>query len=235
MRLKIISSGSAGNCLLLETPNEAIILDAGVPVIKPLRALGYNTERVKGLGVSHAHGDHAAHLREYIRRFFPEQITEATGFFYDGGQFTPGFYLSDRSEFKVFPFELSHDVRTLGFMLNSVRTGPVYYATDTGIFTTVPAGVSHFIIEANYSEALLERNVASGFLNPSLGDRIRKNHASIENALDLLANADLSAAKSVTLAHLSEANSDPDEFRRVVSEQTGLPCYIPGPGDELFL
>lgn len=54
--LKVLSSGSQGNCYLLRCPSETLILELGVNWDEVLLNLDFNISDVVGVCVSHSHG-----------------------------------------------------------------------------------------------------------------------------------------------------------------------------------
>lgn len=52
---RVISSGSKGNCYLIECSSEKLILDIGVSWNEALKGLNYNIGGVQGILVSHEH------------------------------------------------------------------------------------------------------------------------------------------------------------------------------------
>ena len=52
---KCLSSGSQGNCYLLETKDETLILELGIGWKDILKGLNYNLQNVSGVLVSHSH------------------------------------------------------------------------------------------------------------------------------------------------------------------------------------
>ncbi len=55
MKLKVLSSGSIGNCYLLECNNEILILDCGIPIKDIKIGLDFNLGGIQGVLVTHAH------------------------------------------------------------------------------------------------------------------------------------------------------------------------------------
>ena len=53
--IKIISTGSVGNCYLLNCNTKTFILDAGISTIEIKKALGFDIRRISGVFISHAH------------------------------------------------------------------------------------------------------------------------------------------------------------------------------------
>ena len=55
MKLKVLGSGSSGNCYLLSTENETLILDCGLPIKEIKKGLNFDLGGIKGVLVTHAH------------------------------------------------------------------------------------------------------------------------------------------------------------------------------------
>lgn len=55
MKLKVLGSGSSGNCYILENDSEALIIEAGVPIMETKKALDFNIRKVRGVVISHEH------------------------------------------------------------------------------------------------------------------------------------------------------------------------------------
>lgn len=53
--LKVIGSGSSGNCYVLQCSQETLLIELGVKWDKILKGLNFNIERVRGMLVSHSH------------------------------------------------------------------------------------------------------------------------------------------------------------------------------------
>ena len=71
MQLKVIGSSSHGNCYVFETEKEALILEAGKPLMDVKIALNFCTKKIVGCVISHCHNDHAGYLREFIKAGIP--------------------------------------------------------------------------------------------------------------------------------------------------------------------
>lgn len=56
MRLTVLSTGSSGNGYLLETDNEILILECGVPFREVKKALNFDLSKIVGCFISHSHG-----------------------------------------------------------------------------------------------------------------------------------------------------------------------------------
>lgn len=58
MKLKVIGSGSSGNCYILESDNEALVIEAGLPFMEVKKALNFNIMKIKAVIITHIHSDH---------------------------------------------------------------------------------------------------------------------------------------------------------------------------------
>lgn len=129
----------------------------------------------------------------------------------------------------VLPFDTQHDsVEPLGFLLSNQAGEKLLYATDTYYLKYRFKGLTHIMLEVNYSLDILRGNVENGVVDPVLKTRMLRSHMNLENAKELLKANDLSKVKEIWLIHLSEGNSDEKRFKREVMELSGKPTYIAG-------
>ena len=82
-RISILTSGSTGNCTLLETEHTTLLIDAGLgkkELLRRLEALGRaQPDRVDGILVTHEHSDHSSGIAQLARLFnCPAYLTEPT-------------------------------------------------------------------------------------------------------------------------------------------------------------
>jgi metal-dependent hydrolase (beta-lactamase superfamily II) len=55
MYLHCLGSSSSGNCYLLNSDTECLVLEAGLPFRKVKEALGFDVLKIQGVVVSHQH------------------------------------------------------------------------------------------------------------------------------------------------------------------------------------
>lgn len=55
LKLKCLGSGSSGNCYLLSSETETLILDCGIPIMEIKKGLNFNLGGIKGVLITHAH------------------------------------------------------------------------------------------------------------------------------------------------------------------------------------
>jgi phosphoribosyl 1,2-cyclic phosphodiesterase len=127
----------------------------------------------------------------------------------------------------ILPFETQHDsAEPVGFLLANQYGDKLLYATDTYYIRYRFRGLTHIMIETNYSLDILKRNVEAGAVPNELKSRILKSHFSLENVKRFLQANDLSKVQEIWLLHLSEQNSCEKRFKEEVQKITGKPTYI---------
>lgn len=230
MKLITIGSNSAGNSYALDAGGEILLLEAGMKMADVKRAIDFRLQDVVGCLVTHEHGDHAKYATEYakfgVEILGPKAIEEKK-------QFPFGKYntliverIKQIGSFRVVPFANYHDVPIYGYLINHPDCGSIMFGTDTYKMGLYVSGINHYLIEANYSDALLKENVWNGKINKTQADRIMLSHMSFDYTVKFLMECKAENAKTITLCHLSERNSDPDMFKRTIESTFGVPCHI---------
>lgn len=245
MELTVIASSSQGNAYVLHSHSEALLIEAGAPFAKALDAVGYDVARIKGCIVTHEHGDHASRVKDVLAYGVPVYASDGTvqallpslkGEYKpepiptdEAGEYAP-LYLGN---FEVYPFATRHDAaEPLGFYIWHPDTGGVLFATDTYYISPTFADLRTVIIECNYADDLLARNVQTSArgLTWSLAQRIRASHLSLDTCIGALRANDLSQVGNIVLIHVSSLNGDPPRFRDTVARSTGRPTFVATPG-----
>lgn len=216
MKLKVLGSSSAGNCYLLHNDTEALIIEAGLPFLEVKKALNFNVKKIVGVVVGHAHQDHAKYVAEYksagINVF---QLFETS----DEMQ------LRKYGGFIITAFPLVHDVPCHGFHIYHKDIGKLIYATDTEYIKWRFSHVNHILVEANYSDDLIDYEAINR-------EHVLRGHMSLQTALDFISTNDNPALRNVVLIHLSDKNADSAEFLQKTKETTkyGADVYVASKG-----
>lgn len=242
MTLTTVGSGSSGNCYVLQDNNEALIIEAGMKLIEAKKVLGWNVAKVVGCVITHSHNDHAGYAKDYESAGFqllalPEVIqakhlTSAKPITI-GKRYRMG-------GFDILPFPVMHDVPCVGFIITHKDTGRILFATDTYALArwecdagcrefVIPytfTGINHWMLEANYSDRILRRNIDNGNIPEVFRKRLMTSHMSIRNCIDTLKRMDLSRTHDIMLIHLSDGNADERDFVKRVREATGKRTYV---------
>ena len=229
-RLIIVGSSSAGNSYAIDSGSEILLLEAGVKMADVKRAINFRLQDVVGCVVSHCHGDHAKYAVEYakfgVKVYCNEDVCQKKSFPYDSCSEVKEGRTYRIGSFAVTPFDVAHDVPCLGYLVKHNDMGILLFATDTYQVPMNITGIDHYLIEANYSDALLKQNVWDGKINKSQADRIMLSHMSLDYTVKYLSDCGAKNARTVTLCHLSERNSDPAQFKSTVESALGIPCNI---------
>lgn len=221
MKLTVLASGSSGNGYLLEGRNSALVIECGVKPAELFKRTGVKPGKIAGCLVSHEHGDHAAYvdmyaalgLRIYASRGTIEQAIK------------PGslarFHILVPMESKIIgdfivrPFDVRHDAaEPLGFIVEHQELGRLAFVTDTRMvpYTFKSYKLDHIMVEANYSDFILDERVEDGVLEIARAARTRNTHMSIDSAIDFVCTNETERLKNVILIHLSGQNSAPHSF-----------------------
>ncbi|WP_302302214.1 MBL fold metallo-hydrolase [Paraprevotella xylaniphila] len=226
MLLKVIGSDSHGNSYVLETESEALLIEAGCSFLKIKEAIGYNVRKICACVISHAHGDHAGYTEEIKKSGIPvlgnRQVNPTIELIHGHGYKSGGF--------RILPLSVEHDVPCFAYVVEHPEMGKLLFVTDTMDFNYRISSLSHILIEANYSDEQLERNIESGLLPVSLRNRIVLSHMEIGTTVDVLNSMDLSQVTDIVLIHLSSGNGDAANFIAKVQGATGKPVTVAVPG-----
>lgn len=240
MKLKVIESGSAGNCYLLQNENETLMLECGLSYRTILKGLNFNVSNVAACLITHEHRDHCKAVKDIIKAGIDIYTGKGTIDFYgmlgyrvhsirSEEQFTVG-------DFNVMPFKTEHDaVEPLGFLIYHNEIGRILFITDSYYCRYKFSGITHIMIECNYDVNILNKNIERGIIPYKLRNRIIKSHFSLQNVKEFLSETDLSEVREIILLHLSDDNSDEKMFIEEIEKLTGKPVYAADEGLELEL
>ena len=232
MGIKVLASGSTGNCYLLETKEETLILECGIRYKDILKGLNFNLSKVVGCLISHEHKDHCKSVNDLLSNGIEIYTSLGTA---DSLNLKDNKYsyrvsrlehnvASQINGFTVVPFHTQHDVNEpMGFIIHHRELGKIVFVTDTYYLCSTFKNVDHVLIECNYSEDILNEI-------PPYRARVLKSHMSLETLKDTLKAWDLSKTKDITIIHISEGNGEPKRFKEEIEELTGIKTYVAVPG-----
>lgn len=228
MVLKVLNSGSTGNCYILESDTEALIIEAGVPFKEVKIALGFNVRKIVGVLVSHEHKDHSKYIAEYEN----SGIMCLYGNIHKQNRVVEnrGIHAIRYGNFAIKPFELVHDVECYGFYITHLDIGSLIYASDTEYIKYRFKNINHILVEANYSDNLINNEAVNR-------EHVLRGHMSLQTTLDFISTNNNPALRNVVLLHLSDKNADSAQFLQKTKETVkyGADCYIAEKGLEINL
>ena len=219
VRVFVLGSGSSGNCLVVESEGERLLIDAGMGPTRAterMRALGADlvTSRAPlGLFVTHDHGDHAAHALA-PRACAARAAARARGDRRDSARnrlevraYTPGRPVP-LGPFVVEALRIPHDAPHVALR---VAAGGRRFAiaTDLGHATrelrAFLAGCDLVFLESNYCPRLLETGPYPLRLKRRVGGPL--GHLANEQAAELAACLEGTRVRALVLVHLSRTNN----------------------------
>jgi phosphoribosyl 1,2-cyclic phosphodiesterase len=228
LNIKIIGSGSSGNCYRVSDGKTSLLLEAGLPIKKIKQGCKFNLCEISGCLITHEHGDHAKSAKEIMQcgvNIYTSRGTAETLGIVDSYRCNciELMHYTKIGTFQVLPFEVHHDAaEPVGYLINSTATKErLLFMTDTYYTQFTFSGLTHIMIEANFSEEAL-----SDSDNDPRRRRLRHSHMSIENCTELLKANDLSSCREIWLIHLSSSNGDAEGFKRRVQEATGCEVHV---------
>lgn len=234
LRFISFGSGSSGNCYLLFTETDSLLIDAGVGIRslkKFFRDYGLSLSKVKRILITHDHADHIKcvgsmsydyHLPVYATRIVHEGIDRnycvSRKVAMDLRHYVePGVPLT-LGEFTVTPFSVPHDSSdNVGYM---IQVGNISFClvTDTGHVTDEMAKFinqsDYLVIEANHDREMLQQ----GPYPQHLKTRISNGNGHLNNTAcgEAIAQNMSERLRQVWLCHLSEENNHPELARKTV-------------------
>jgi phosphoribosyl 1,2-cyclic phosphodiesterase len=236
MDIRVLASGSRGNCYLVSDGVTPLLLECGLPIKQIRQGLGFELTEVAACLVTHEHQDHSKAIRDVLRMgvyvYTSPGTIEALGL--DNHRLRA---VKSKDTFRVGTwtirvFETQHDaVEPLGFLLHSQASNErLLYATDTYYIRYRFPRLNYIMVECNYATDILEENVQRGSVPEVLKKRLLTSHFSLENVKEFLKANDLSKVQEIHLLHLSDGNSDAERFKREIMAVCGKPVYIAGGG-----
>ena len=174
MELKCLATGSKGNCYLLKSGNDILILDCGISFDKIIidGFIG-DIHNIKACLISHSHKDH--NLAEKQMKLSGIKVIS-----YDNVN-QNRYYLGN---FEIMPFKLYHDVKCYGFLIRDLTTHKIVcYATDTYKLPIIK-NVDYWLVECNFCEEELQKRLSYDTTNYSFIERLRRTHMGDEFLYD---------------------------------------------------
>lgn len=227
MKLKVINSGSVGNCYLLENENETLLIECGVSIQEIKKAINFDVSKVVGCLCSHVHLDHSKSINDVmklgIETYAISDVFKKTSFsvkssFQNEIELGKNFQVGN---FKVMAFDVKHDVPCVGFLIDHPETGRFVFITDTYFVEYTFPDLNNIIVESNFCHDIIKQKYNRDNGKEFLKNRIFKSHFSLRDCKEMLLANDLRKVQNIVLIHLSQSNSDANRFVKEVNELTG--------------
>ena len=208
LNIKTLSTGSSGNCYLLSTEDETLILDCGLPIKEIKKGLNFDISKVAGVLCTHEHADHNKALEDL--RNMGMRIH---------APFCVGNVKSSRirmGSFNVTSFDLPHNGTWNSGFLIKVNGQKILYMTDFEYcqYNFRKLKVNHILIECNYQKELVSKDL------PNYEHKIR-GHASLDTCKGFIEANATDDLRTVLLLHMGSDTCNPEECVSEVQKVAG--------------
>ena len=229
MKIKVISSGSKGNCTYIESASTKLLIDDGInyPRIKnALEEIEVDPKQIDGIIISHTHSDHIGGLSSLIKKIdIPVYIREEL--YSEIKKIIPekNIVVIDEPNLIINDLEIkyingSHDVPAFGFVISDNKH-KILYLTDTGYinrkYYKELENLAAYIIESNHDEKMLMEGPYPYILKQRVISD--KGHLSNRYTGSFLNKTIGKKTKYIVLAHLSENNNTEELAYEQVSDE----------------
>ena len=223
-KIHIHATGSTGNAYTIEDAGRKILIDPGIRFKKLQRKTVFTLSQYDFVLLTHEHRDHSRSIEKLLSMgkncYMSEGTRDALGIMHSSALICESTSVFERESWRVLPFATVHDAaEPLGFLIESPSGRKICFATDTARIDFTFSGVTHWIVEANYSEDLLQQSTRP----EEIKNRIRQSHFEIGRLCDFFKNQDLSKTEEIYLIHFSDDNSNQKKFMEEIEKTTGKP------------
>lgn len=241
IKFKSLASSSAGNAYLLEGYETKILIECGLPFNKLVSKLYGDLTSIDACIVSHEHKDHCKCAYELASKGIPVHALEQTlavqekkHYNYkslsvsriDDNQTVKAIYhMFYVGEFLIKPIWVDHgETPSVGYLIKSTLSGEkLVFIIDTFYCPYNFDGITHYVMEANYSEEILKQNQEGA---KTYVDRLWGSHYSIERLCSFFKTqiklGKFDRKSKIWLTHGSKNNSDPVMFSNMIYNLTGI-------------
>jgi phosphoribosyl 1,2-cyclic phosphodiesterase len=223
MRVAVLGSGSAGNCLVVESAGRRILIDAGFScreVESRCRRIGVDPATLEALILTHEHGDHAHGADRLARRlglrvYASEGTLRALRWSRETGRRLQAIATGwpyEIAGFHVETFGVAHDAaEPVGIVVSDQAGARVGLAADLGCWSRLAAArlrdADVVVLESNHDLEMLRR----GPYPWALKQRVASRHGHLSNGQAAAAVPELVSdrLRCIVLYHLSRTNNAP--------------------------
>lgn len=232
LEVHVLASGSDGNCTVIESDGEAVMIDAGISCRRILSLMdqeGVDKDMVKAILITHEHSDHVSGAGPTARKLgVPVMCNPATFSVLNLGNvdYVPFDQARpfDVAGFRVTPLPTSHNAIQPNAFLTEKEGKSALVATDTGKLTfQIEAALKMAdiaVIESNYDRQMLADGPYPVSLKNLIGSD--RGHLSNVDCANAIRRTMTDSNRQLFLAHLSKTNNIPDLARDTVSDITGI-------------
>ena len=230
MRFTLLGSGSAGNCLVINSGTSTVLVDCGLSFQETKRRLlarDVSLADIDAILVTHEHGDHSGGVFTLAKKMdIPIWCTSGTSRATMAEKHATlvneiiGFSKFEVGALKIKPYPVPHDALEPSQFTLSDNQFKLGVLTDAGSVTAHMfenlRDCDALVLEFNHDENLLLKSSYPATLKNRIAGGF--GHLSNTTAKDFLENLINPKLKFVLAAHLSETNNSEVLVRSILSE-----------------
>lgn len=217
-KLKVLGSGSSGNCYILDCDGEQLLIELGISWKDIIRGLNYDLSKVIGCLVSHRHQDHALSIPNAIKFGLSVYSCQDVKDIYPQVRVLKKGVKTQIGAFKVQPIPLYHSVECIGFLIEHHDCGKIVFATDSNQIPYRFKNATHLVVEANNEFDEMVDNLCDNEFSRSNNS----DHMELTDTIEFLKQNYSSDLQSITLIHLSQTNIDAEKAVQKVKDELGF-------------
>jgi len=238
-KFSVLASGSKGNCSVHDPAGDGncFLIDSGISDKKidaGLSGVNRSIGQVHSVLITHGHGDHLP--KNKAGRYQYGKL----GHRGNGPRYQPVEDGTTEIEFtgcycKINIVPMVHDIPCDGFVIESNDGIKIVHITDTAEVPDVSLKYMEkphaIVIEANWDELLLNRNLQEGSTPGCVLERSVDTHLSNSAMADVVEQLMWDGLEVVVLIHLSSTNNSPVLARQAAEEVLERGGFLAGKGD----
>lgn len=217
MKIHCIGSSSSGNCYIVESLGQYLIVELGCHYKDLMSVINWQVSKVAGALVTHRHSDHAAYVPKALEYQIPVYGNRDVKDKYAYINLLTINYRYSIGKFKVQCLEVPHNAPCYAFIIDCPSGERILFATDLSYFKYRVKDCDVIMMESNYDENLVYEALARCEVVRSQNE----NHLEINDCLEALERCSCNKTQLIILLHLSDGFSDEIRFQKLAHEITG--------------
>lgn len=224
MNLRCLGSGSSGNCYLLSTETETLVLDCGLPIREIKKGLDWDISKVVGVLCTHAHLDHSKAVKDFENMGIPVFSHKDMEINFEGeheerkhiryGSFDiNAFALTDKNGKFMHTNNDGSECPCYGFLIEHKDMGKLLYITDTELVKWRFSGINHILISCNYQKKYISDSAKR--------NHVLRGHMELETVKDFIKANKSNALRTIILCHMSGDSCNAEECLSEVQNVAG--------------
>jgi phosphoribosyl 1,2-cyclic phosphodiesterase len=225
MKIHCLASSSRGNSYIIKNEQDTLLVEAGLDfstLKSRLTSLNIKLSDIDAVVITHKHGDHlhkktVERLGQTIPVISNKDVLSSVNVEY--GWLAEIMKPVTIKSFKIYAFELEHDVETYGYIIEDQEES-LLFINDTKL-------VRWNFNKYTFDKVMIECNHMHDRVKdmPRHRQRSVKSHMSLKATIKTLENLNLNDTQAIYLMHMSDGYSNQNLMVKEVEKATGIPTY----------